>query len=256
MLHGEGVSSVRYLVEHKADINLVRHQYALNYRVKVESPLVELCSRRFDVADAAAHLRVIELLLENGADIHYITSTEVHDALSAALKIGRLDIVRLLLRYGADVNPPTGTNKLSQTYLQILCCRQVFFLSRISVDAVQFLLDSGVDTNATLGGPSALQGAISSGNFEVVLCLLTAGADPDYQTSRCKPVQSCLGNAAHWGRYDIMKLLLNAGATQGLDEAIDIARKRGSSHILELLTSPRTLKLHPSSDVASLEACL
>lgn len=92
-------------------------------------------------------------------------------ALIAAAERGRVDVARLLLNAGADVN---ATDKYGSTAL-------VSASSAGHADIVKLLIAAGANVNmkttGTYGGETALMAASENGRTEIVRSLLEAGAD-------------------------------------------------------------------------------
>ena len=58
---------------------------------------------------------IVELLIENGADVNYADEGEFRTALMMASHHGHAEIVQLLLKHGADVNAEDDYNATSLT---------------------------------------------------------------------------------------------------------------------------------------------
>lgn len=67
------------------------------------------------VASGLGHLQVVKLLVQNGADVNHNTKAQ-SSPLRAACYAGRLDIVKYLIEHGADIN--LG-NKYNNTCIMI-----------------------------------------------------------------------------------------------------------------------------------------
>ncbi|KAL2876056.1 hypothetical protein SGCOL_008760 [Colletotrichum sp. CLE4] len=122
-------------------------------------------------------------------------------ALTAAAYDGTLDIVRLLLDRGADVDAPNGWA------IQAAAAEGHY-------DVVKELLDRGADvndltTNENFPQGTALQVACESGKVEIVTLLLERGANPDLGTGE----DTCpIIAAAMKGEQAILELLVKAKA--------------------------------------------
>ncbi|KAI0398353.1 hypothetical protein F5Y17DRAFT_412009 [Xylariaceae sp. FL0594] len=141
----------------------------------------------------------VKLLLEKcGADPN-ATGEEYGNALTAAAYDGTLDIVRMLMDAGADVNAPEG-------YAIQAAAAEGHY------EVVQELIQRGANVNALTTRESflagtALQGATEAGKTEMVELLLKAGADPNLGAGEDAPP---IIAAARRAEEDILKLLLNA----------------------------------------------
>ncbi|KAI1752977.1 hypothetical protein F4782DRAFT_108458 [Xylaria castorea] len=161
-------------------------------------------------------------LLKSGVDVNaYCWEYSINDRyerkytpLQAAADIGSLDLVRLLVRRGAEVNRPAKRYR-GRTALQAACERVSHEGGRSRIiDLVKFLIARGANVNAppaALEGVAALQAAAGTGNFEVVLLLLNNGADingpPAAEDGFC-----ALDRSAAFGKLDMVQFLLDLGA--------------------------------------------
>ncbi|CAG1970192.1 unnamed protein product [Fusarium graminearum] len=114
--------------------------------------------------------RTIELLLRYGASAN-ATGELYGNALTAAAFDGTIDIVRMLLDAGADINSDDGF--ALQTAAE-----------HNHIDVVKLLLERGADINRLsthdgMAAGTALQAAVENGNEEIVDVLLEHGADPN-----------------------------------------------------------------------------
>lgn len=120
--------------------------------------------------------------------------------LQIAVSITHIELVKILLDAGADVNALSRYGR--QTALEIAVWQ------RQGLEIVQVLLAAGADANFP---KSILQTAISFGNEALVSILLKEGADvnnPPIETHGRSPVQE----AAQKGKISLIKLLLEFGA--------------------------------------------
>jgi ankyrin repeat protein len=189
---------------------------------------VEYYGTALQAASERGHLDVVKLLLDNGADVNTQGGGRYGSALQAASEEGRLDMVKLLLDKGADVTTQGGD------YGNALQAASVSGHS----DVVKLLLDKGADVN-TQGGDygNALQVASVSGHSDVVKLLLDKGADVNTQGGS---YGNALGTASACGHLDVVKLLLDKGAdvnAQGghYGNALLAASAYGHSDVVKLL---------------------
>lgn len=151
----------------------------------------------------AAHERkkaIVQLLLDNSADVNAKLSGSYGSALAAAAYGGDEAIVQLLLDNGADVNA-----QLSGSYGSALAAAGGQYGRDETI--VQLLLDNGADVNARLGGPygSALTVAAHTCNDGIVRCLLENGADINcLRTDYCSPLVLL---PALNGKLDMLRLI-------------------------------------------------
>ena len=140
-------------------------------RAPTERPVIPSASTRLMRAAAAGDSRVVtELLLHaNSADIN-LRSADGFSPLINAAKGGHIDVLRLLLRAGAQVNPP---ERYSHTALRAAA---IFG----HADAARTLLDAGADPNhPSTAGKTPLMGACMNGFPRLAKLLLDAGAKVD-----------------------------------------------------------------------------
>jgi len=131
-------------------------------------------------AAGAGHEDVVRTLVRRGADVNHVTRTN-STPLRAACFEGRLDIVRFLCESGADFQI---ANKYNNTCLMISC-----YKGHLSV--VSYLLSVGADPNSkALCGASALHFAAEIGNVEIVQCLLDYGARMEENENGMTPLKA------------------------------------------------------------------
>ncbi|KAF7980716.1 hypothetical protein HWV62_37187 [Athelia sp. TMB] len=172
-------------------------------------------------------LEVFKLLLQLGADID-IKGGEHGTVLQAASSAGSAEIVALLLEKGADPNVGGG---VYGSALQAASYRR-------SAEIVTLLLEKGVDPN--IGGGehgSALQIASDHGSAEILTLLLEKGADPNIGGGK---YGSALQAASYADSAEIVMLLLERGAQVNAEggtygTALQAASYRGLAEIVTLL---------------------
>ena len=127
-------------------------------------------------------------------------------ALGYASRYGPGDMVRLLIRFGANVNQ--GQSEYENTPL-MLAVRDPE-----NIDSVRQLIAANADVDKeSTSGNNPLTFAVFGGNIEAVEELLKAGADINHQT---EVGQSALFSAAQQGERDIAFLLIKKGADVNL----------------------------------------
>lgn len=173
------------------------------------------------------HEPIVQLLLENGADIE-VRSSAGNTALILAAQRGNSAIVELLLQKGADIE---AKNNVGGTALFWVALQG-------DVALVHLLLEKGADIEARdiLGIPVLIKVAMS-GNEALVRLLLEKGADIEVKD---KYGNSALLCAISQGHEALVQLLLENGAdTEVRDStghtALIWAVRRGNSAIVELL---------------------
>lgn len=226
-------------------------------------------------ATEAGSLKVVQLLLEHGADITSLNSKK-QTSLHVAARCGHEDIVLLLLASGAEVN---GKDEDGTTPLHLA--------SAGSWDPiVRRLLDQGGDACATsynkrtplhlaaangsreiagmllaAGAPvnakdhndqTPLHAAVQRGSVDLVLMLIERGADPSaVDESGKSPLHYAV--AADSASAKIVQLLMETGADADLRDgaqktALDFAAAEGNNIIAALLCAPRR---KPDEDLKS-----
>jgi len=226
-------------------------------------------------ASTFGHEKVVQLLLDNGADVN-VRYTSYGSALHAAALSGSEKVVQLLLDNGANVNAQAGIREGALHAASTNGYGKVVHLlleNGADVNAkggeygnalqaasrqghkelVQLLLDNGADVNAeggnlvlengadvyTAGGycGHALQAASASGYEEVMQLLLDNGANVNAEGGFfCTALQA----AACLGRVAVVQMLLDAGADvtiQGGEHGsvLQAAACSGSEAIIQLL---------------------
>ncbi|MFE0359980.1 ankyrin repeat domain-containing protein [Streptomyces griseoaurantiacus] len=122
-------------------------------------------------------------------------------ALDVAIWSDHLSVVELLLAEGADPNQPIG--EVGET----IPLRFAATYGRI--DLMKVLLAAGAQPNHHQGRTTSLMRAAALGHADIVDLLLEHGADVDLTVP---PFGSPLTSAAHNGRTEIVRKLLDRGA--------------------------------------------
>jgi hypothetical protein len=150
-------------------------------------------------ASAQGQIEVVKLLLRNGADVN-AQGGDYPNALQAASAAGHDNIVRILLDNDADVNIEGGEHG------NALQAASAGGHDKI----VQMLLDMGADVNAQ-GGKygNALQAASAEGHDNIVQMLLGAGANVNAESGE---FGSALQAATASGYDKVAQMLLDRGA--------------------------------------------
>ncbi|TVY25720.1 Ankyrin-1 [Lachnellula hyalina] len=210
---------VRSLIDAGADANALgqtrKRQFALQAAV------------------GGGNIEVIRILLEAQVDVNASTIKYSLTPLELAIQKNRVDMVRLLLKNGASVNPALSVKRPATTALGVA-------MSRFSVNLiiVEDLIEAGADINR---GSSAygLPLYAAAHDYSLTKRLLDAGANvngqwPDYPS----PLQrACAGL-----NIDTIRLLLGAGADINAPAspkygrtALQAAAQRGNPPIVNLL---------------------
>jgi ankyrin repeat protein len=182
------------------------------------------CENALQVASDLGHDAVVKTLLDNGANVNAVGIYGT--ALQAASLHGYEVIVRLLLDYGADVNDPGAS------YSNALLSAS--FVGHVAV--VKALLDNGADVNALWkDGFNAISAASDGGHEAVVRLLLDNGADVNAHRERdC----TALWVASLRGHEAVVQMLLDNGAdvkVRGATSAIRAASFGGHEAVVRVL---------------------
>jgi hypothetical protein len=154
-------------------------------------------------------LDMIKLLLSYGADPK---AKGNEDLVGAAIETGRMDILMCLVEAGASVNRPSDA-----------CGRDDFLAAAISNgnrDMVKYLLEHGADPNGTsaICDETAFQVAAMKGDLEAMELLLKAGADINHRD--CNGM-SALMLACQKGQQAAVEFLLAHGADPSFKDGYD-----------------------------------
>ncbi len=151
------------------------------------------------------HTKCTQLLLEAGADVNLIVTTDItfdcaasttdKTPLLLAVCNGDIPSLKLLLGAGADVNQACNRNKAPLW--------EAAYRNNTSV--TQLLLEAGADVNMSSEGKTLLQDAEKRGDAALVKLLLEAGADVNQN-------KGALWEAACEGHAAVVKLVLEFGA--------------------------------------------
>jgi ankyrin repeat protein len=184
-------------------------------------------SQAIHFAIVGGHQSVVEALLEAGADPN-VVGNFCCSPLGLAISSGNFDMVRLLLRKGADIKLRTRKSDYDPPLIVAIHGKHS---SAMKVEMVRFLLDSGADPNAVsalMKSPLMAAAAAKAVDLPDSDCvtmiqeLLRGGASLDYTNP--KYGFSALESAVLGGRPEIVKLLLQSGAN-----ANRITKNRGST---------------------------
>jgi len=182
-------------------------------------------------ASANGHRDIAQLLLDKGAEVD-ARSVEGATPLYIASQQGHSEIVRILLNMDADVNAK------SEEVAPALSIASEEGHS----DIVNMLLDKGANVNAKSAGnkgATALITASQNGHEAIVQALLAKGANVDESTVHRV---TALHSACVYGRTNIVRILLDKGADVKLRAvdgrtAMDLAKDRGHLEIVRLLST-------------------
>lgn len=183
-------------------------------------------------AVVAGDTDLTKLLLNKGANVSF-KDNSVGSPLHAAISLGHLEVVRLLLARGADPDDDDW-DRPGSDILGVASARG-------DQEIVQLLLQHGAKANsASYTYGSALQAAASKGHHEVVSLLLRNGHDPHYFSSL--PPNTALRAAVEGGHKETVKVLLASGAAihdmmfdGSIGSVLEVASHYGHREIVQLL---------------------
>lgn len=166
-------------------------------------------------AAGAGHLNVVKTLVKAGANVNHPTKTN-STPLRAVCFDGRLDIVKYLVDHDANIHI---SNKFNNTCLMIAAYKG-------HLDVVNFLLENGADLNEkALCGGTALHFAAECGHAHIVSELLRYGTKMTKNVSGMTPLIA----AAERTRIQVVEYLVALGEVTK-QEIIDAYELLGASY--------------------------
>lgn len=152
-------------------------------------------------ACTGGHLEIVKLLIDKGADVNKTTLT-CSTPLRGASFHGFIDVMSYLIEVGADINRP---NCIGQSPLCIAAMRG-------ELKAVKFLIEQGADSSQhTINGYSVMHLAAAKGKHEVIEYLLEVSVSPGFHeaTPHKKGYVPCpLFLAASTGQTKAVQILM------------------------------------------------
>ncbi|ODG99118.1 hypothetical protein A4S05_05580 [Nostoc sp. KVJ20] len=158
------------------------------------------------VSSANAGVDMIRFLLENGANVNAVEQEFENTVLGLAVQSGNLDKIQLILNSGADINyqSPNGYDVL----INAMHGRDILQDQNL-ISTLNFLISRGAAVNGMSSyGESAIKIAAHIGRFDAVKLLLNAGANPE-QLGWTE-----LMHAIVFESLERVKLLIEQGADQ------------------------------------------
>ena len=122
---------------------------------------------------------------------------------------GNLNSVRILLRYGADIEA-RGTLKMNDEVIE--GCTPLWAAAASGrLDVVKLLIERNTDVDSrTLTGSTPLRVAAHEGHLDVVRCLVESGADVNAR--RYDNESTLLMATCEWGHLSVVTYLISKGA--------------------------------------------
>ncbi|MBD1891287.1 ankyrin repeat domain-containing protein [Coleofasciculus sp. FACHB-SPT9] len=149
-------------------------------------------------AIASGHVEIVKALLKAGAEVNP-TAWDVPVPLVVAAKHGQLKIVRALIAAGAEVNKCGWDCEYTPLGMAV---------ERGQVEIVRALLEAGVNPRGGRSCDTSLALAAANGDIEIMQLLLKAGVDINYP----KGDYTALMAAANNGQFKMVQMLVEAGA--------------------------------------------
>ena len=187
LVEGGDVESVRtFLSSHKVNLNQVENTNEL-------TPLM--------LASKCGHLEIIELLIEKGAPVNFITIYPARSALMLAVEGKKVDAVKLLLCHGAEATRTKGECALT------IACKQG------DVEMVKTLLPGGPTTVDLSNVVASLDGfgtfkKYGEERYGINIVNIVDSVNYSSSSSPMSPVNIAVKN----GHTDLLKWLLKGGA--------------------------------------------
>lgn len=145
------LETVEFLLQNKADPNQTDYSGA--------TPLQWVVGRIKNDVPVERRVRILKALIESGATPNQKNSNHYgYTPLINAAEFGELEMVKILLAAGADVN---ATNNEGITALHFAR----------NAEIARFLIDAGADRNAHAGGETPTETAIRLGHFSALTVL-------------------------------------------------------------------------------------
>jgi len=209
------IPSAAPLSMHKA-VNTCNKQVVLDFLKTAPNPknyyfLPDPKSKQLPLYDAAnCDLDFVRFLLEQSKGIevnekNIYNKTALHRACSLQYNKKSLELAKLLVEFGADINLPDqhGYTPLNLT-----------LILGGNIDLAWYLINQGADVNIKANeGTTTLMGAAKSHSPELITYLLNKGFDINAQNEEGKtPLIYALGNDYTRNHIPVIRLLLKAGA--------------------------------------------
>ncbi|MDZ7958489.1 MAG: ankyrin repeat domain-containing protein [Aulosira sp. DedQUE10] len=158
------------------------------------------------VSSANAGIDMIRFFLEHGANVNAVQQETQNTVLGLAVQSGNLEKIQLILDTGADINyqSPDGYDVL----INAMYGRNILHDQNL-LSTLNLLISRGAPVNGISSyGETAIKVAAHIGRFDAVKLLLNAGANPEQLG------WTQLMHAIVFGSLEQVKLLLEQGAAQ------------------------------------------
>ena len=190
------------------------------------TPLMVACTR------PSSNLKMIDLLIENGAVVDYQTDDRGYSALMKAVEVGNVEAVKCLIKHGAQVD--LKDNDMGKSALEVGC-------KKGNVEVVKVLLEvegveglsSGDMRHSISHLHSAFESAVAFNRTKLVKLFLESGKVTDIPGG-------ALFSAIDYQRSEMAQLLLNHGGQLNLQNgreksALILAASHGDVEVVKKL---------------------
>ncbi|MBD2453117.1 ankyrin repeat domain-containing protein [Nostoc sp. FACHB-87] len=165
------------------------------------------------VSSSNAGVDMIRFLLENGANVNAVEPESQNTVLGLAVQSGNLDKIQLILDAGADINYQTSDGY--DVLIHAMYGRDIVQDENL-ISTLNLLISRGAAVNGMSSyGESAIKVAAHVGRFDAVKLLLNAGANPEQLE------WTELMHAIVFGSLEQVKFLLEQGADQNVRDCWD-----------------------------------
>lgn len=186
-------------------------------------------------AAVANRVDIVKLFIERGADVNIGRDRTGYSALSVAAANARDEVIKILAQNGADLNRTGFTNKDKSLPLMRA-------IEKSHEATATLLIELGADVNASnWDGKTALMKATYRNATGIIRALLEKGANVDAQAIRSR--ETALMFAAKRGHVEAATLLVKAHANVDLKDdlgrtAWNCARQDGHDRKLDAVLEP------------------
>lgn len=261
----QSVDVIKYLIEKGADVNFInergltplkamvlRNNYrGVEFLLKQDAQLsyhkdlgneISLMKNNFDSDDPEGEknmYKMLLLLLKNGVSPDSMGRHDSYPFVYECLKYGRVNFAKLLVKYGASVNPSSVNGKTMLYHL----------VKSKNSEAVEFLIDRKVPITGGDSDTTLLMFSVLNKDAAMVKLLIESGVNLNKQNNTG---ETALFLAAHRGYVHIANMLLDKGADYLLStnmkwSPLMEAADRGYLPIVKLLLSKDTVSINQLS---------
>ncbi len=209
-LYGSNMSIAKLLIEKGADVKKGEGWAVLREVISGPTEFVSagLGGHSTKAASESEKIEIVKLLIKNGADVNWYWYKGGETTLSAALLSGKNEIAKILLESGADPNIQMSND---QTPL-------MFAIANNDTAMINLLMDKKADVNLKSADDStALMIAAGRGRVGIADALIKKGADVNLKN---KKGDTALSLAKMNGHTEVIKLLKQAGAVEPREETL------------------------------------